>query len=95
MAKVWNNKGSLLGELGKLEEAIRCFDEAVKIDPQDISSLYNKGFILHKLGKQKEALKYFNQVLEIDLDFEPAKRLRKIFFFPNLKIYIITTHVHG
>jgi len=47
----WNNKGITLQNLGKNEEAIRCYDKALEIDPKDVDAWYNKGLSLNNLGK--------------------------------------------
>ena len=40
------DKGIALGKQGKLEEAIKCFDEALKIEPEDVDAWHNKGIVL-------------------------------------------------
>lgn len=44
-------KGAKLLALEKYEEAIKCFDEAIRIDPTDWIPWYNKGYTLLKWGK--------------------------------------------
>jgi tetratricopeptide (TPR) repeat protein len=56
-------KGSVLSRIDKYEEAVKCYDEALKIEPKNIQVLYNNcksiclnlGNILNKLD-----LKYIN-----------------------------------
>lgn len=33
-AKAWNNKGIALDDLGRKEEAIKCYDKALEINPK-------------------------------------------------------------
>ena len=51
----WNDKGIALDELEKYAEAIACFDEAIKLDPEYLLALYAKGNLLRKLGRDEEA----------------------------------------
>lgn len=44
-------KGTSLSSLEKYAEAIRCFDKALEIDPNDTNSWYKKGNALFELGK--------------------------------------------
>jgi tetratricopeptide (TPR) repeat protein len=62
----WYNKGNLLAELDRNEEAIRLFDIALKIDPKNVDALAFKGCSLHEMGKYDEAIKCFDTVLEVD-----------------------------
>ena len=39
---VWYSKGDVLNRLGRYEDAIRCYDKALKLDPQDARAWYNK-----------------------------------------------------
>ncbi len=54
--------------LGKEEEAIKIFDRALEIKPDDYDSLRSKGVSLSKLGKEEEAIKLFDRALEIKPD---------------------------
>ena len=49
------DKGVDLDDLNKPEEAIKAYDKAIEINPQDSLSWYGKGEILVKLGKSDEA----------------------------------------
>ena len=45
----WNNKGYALAELGQHEEAIECYDKAIRIDPEYYNAWFNKGNSLVEL----------------------------------------------
>jgi uncharacterized protein YjbI with pentapeptide repeats/Tfp pilus assembly protein PilF len=60
-ANTWHNKGRNLFNLGKYEEAVKAYDEALKIDPKYTPSYVNKGISLEMLGRYKEAKDSFNK----------------------------------
>jgi Flp pilus assembly protein TadD len=62
---VWFNKGIALAELDKLDEALKCFEKAIEIDPKDARAWSNKGIALDSLGKADEALKSFNKAKKL------------------------------
>ena len=45
----WYNKGIALDNLGKYDEAIKAYDEAIKLDPNDAVAWNNKGVALFSL----------------------------------------------
>ncbi|MEQ8189956.1 MAG: tetratricopeptide repeat protein [Candidatus Eremiobacterota bacterium] len=62
----WNNKGNALYKLKKYEEAIKCYDKALEIDPDYAYAWFNKGNALNRLEKDEEAIKCYDKALEID-----------------------------
>ncbi len=52
--------------VGKSEEAITCFDKALKLNPNETNALYNKGNVLVKLGKFGDAMNAYQRLLNID-----------------------------
>jgi tetratricopeptide (TPR) repeat protein len=63
------NKGGVLTELGRNEEAVECFDKALEIDlgqPWAWLYLVSRWRSLDCLGRRKEALACLDKVLEID-----------------------------
>lgn len=61
-----NNKGINLYNLRRLDEALDCFNKAIRMYP-NIETAYNgKGDVLKKMGKLEEALKCYNKSLEIN-----------------------------
>lgn len=71
-AAVWNNKGGSLAALGRHEEAIRCYDTALEIDPQSPKTWNNKGSAPSALGRRDQALECFDRALAIDPRFAMA-----------------------
>lgn len=79
---ILNNKGLALAYLGDYENSYKVFEEAVKINPQDlgtkikrkkvseilIEEYTHKGYDKLKNGNYNGAIKYFNKLLEIKPD---------------------------
>jgi tetratricopeptide (TPR) repeat protein len=65
-ADEWNEKGCDLGDQGKHQEAIKCFDKAIEIEPNDIDAWNGKGNALYCLGKYDEAIRCYDKALDID-----------------------------
>jgi tetratricopeptide (TPR) repeat protein len=65
-AVFWNNKGGSLATLGRHEEAINCYDQALAIDPRFAAVWNNKGISLADLGRRAEATSCYDQALAID-----------------------------
>ena len=60
------NKGFSLDWLGKSQDAIACFDRAIKINPRFADAWYNKGAVLGRFGKHREAIACYDKALEIN-----------------------------
>ena len=67
---VWNNKGLALNSLGKYDEAIKCYDKAIEIDPDDADTWNNKGLALNSLGNDDEAKKCYDRSKKLGSDGE-------------------------
>src|SRR5450830_616812 len=68
----WNNKGGSLNSLGRYEEAILCYDQALELDPRCIAAWNNKGSSLYNLESYQEALNCCDKALELDPRHEVA-----------------------
>ena len=53
-AAAWNNRGSVLAQLKRLDEALASYDRALAIDPDYVTALINRGnaqnVVFHKAG---------------------------------------------
>ena len=45
--KAWINKGEILAQLKRYDEAVRAFDAAIEINPNLFEVWYNKGLALY------------------------------------------------
>lgn len=55
-ADAWYNKGVQLLDSGSSEEAIKCFDKALEINPRNADAWYNKGCSFYVPGRFDEAI---------------------------------------
>lgn len=55
LAAAWNNKGLILYNQGKYDEAIQAYDKAIKLDPKDADPWNNKAIVFKALGRIAEA----------------------------------------
>lgn len=60
-------KGNILMEEAKRpEEALEAFDEALKLNPEDKTSLMYKAYILNDLHRYNESIEVYEKVAELD-----------------------------
>ena len=64
-AAVFRNRGNVLVELGRTEEAILSFQGAVAQNPQDHLALGNWGLALKALGRREKAVEAFKKAIGI------------------------------
>jgi len=62
----WYNKGVLLLELERWEEALSCFERALEINPTRTDAWTNKGSVLLKQSRMEEAISCFETALEFN-----------------------------
>jgi tetratricopeptide (TPR) repeat protein len=68
---LWYFKGELFERLGKLDEALKCYEKVIELQPHYVKALLSKARIHEKKGEVEEAIKYYNKALEnrhIDLE---------------------------
>ena len=63
------NLGLLKFRSGKLDEAEKQFQQALKVNPRSAVSYNHMGIILRGKGDFKEARKYYEKALDIDPDY--------------------------
>ncbi len=62
-------KGVALLNLGNYEEAIKCYDKAIEIEPNNAEAWNNKGIVLGRLSKYEEAIACYDKAIEIEPDY--------------------------
>jgi len=55
------------------ENAIREFQEAAQIDPENANAYYFMGYAYYKLKDMKKAMEVFDQAYEVDAKYSPMK----------------------
>lgn len=63
--EIWIERGKKKYQIGRLDEAINCFNEALEIDPENIDAWNNKVGPLMRLGRDKEASIAFSKVIAL------------------------------
>jgi tetratricopeptide (TPR) repeat protein len=61
-----HNRGFIFSVNRDYENAIKSFDEAIKIYPQDTDAWFGKGFVLYLQGKFDEAIKAYDEAIKIE-----------------------------
>jgi|GEM_PF-5785396 len=62
----WNNKGVVYSIMEKYNEAIKCYEEAIKLNPYYAGAWNNKGNVYDEMKEYNKALECYNKALEID-----------------------------
>jgi tetratricopeptide (TPR) repeat protein len=67
-----DDKGYILYELGRYNESVAIFEEALSLTPDDPDAWYGKGIALLELDLYKEAMASFSQAINLDSEFSDA-----------------------
>ena len=62
----------LSDHLGKYDEAIKAYDEAINLDPKLASAWNNKGNVSLSQGKYDEAIQAYDKAIKLDPKLAPA-----------------------
>jgi tetratricopeptide (TPR) repeat protein len=68
----WFHKGYQASEAGNLDEAIRCYKNAIAIDPNYAPAYNNLGGIYGNKGMLDDAIVEYNKAIDIDPDYTLA-----------------------
>ena len=59
----YQRKGSLLENLGRMEESLECYDEALEINPQYAPLYYFKGKVLADLNRMEDSISCYTKLI--------------------------------
>ena len=65
-------KGDLYGELGRAEEAIKCYDKVIRLNPDHHYAYAGKANELAILRKHKEAIKCYDVAISLKPDWDES-----------------------
>lgn len=65
-AHTWDTLGVVLSRVGRHEEAVRPYDQAVALNPLSANYHYNRAAALQFLGRMQEAAEGYRRVAELD-----------------------------
>ncbi|WP_048059104.1 tetratricopeptide repeat protein [Methanococcus vannielii] len=71
--KVWSDRGSAYAKLGRYNEAIICYENALKADPKNVEYWFIKGNYYYRLKQYNDSLDCYNTALKIDPNYKSAK----------------------
>ena len=70
------NTGIVLADMGRLEEAIECFDRVLEKEPKHPGACFVKGLAMMQKARFKDAIELFDRALEVYPDFKEAKEAK-------------------
>ncbi|MFP3159458.1 MAG: protein kinase family protein [Hydrogenobaculum sp.] len=65
-AEIWHRKGLELQKLKRYNEALKCFDKATQLEPNNANYWYSKGILLKYLNRYEEALQSFDKAIQLE-----------------------------
>jgi len=65
-AQQWLEEGNALRNLKRSQEALAAYEQAIRLDPNDIYAYRGKGWSLYYLQRYEEALSAFDQAIRLD-----------------------------
>ncbi|KER09216.1 MAG: hypothetical protein HY22_13195, partial [[Candidatus Thermochlorobacteriaceae] bacterium GBChlB] len=71
-SSAWYNRGNVLANIGRLEDAIESYRMTLKYEPQDVPSLFNIATAFEELGDYDQAITHLKKCLAIDMDYADA-----------------------
>ena len=70
--RIWDNYGFELTQIGEYEEAMKAFNESLRINPKNRSARVNRAWILRKAGKVELGRSELRRLLAEDPSYEQA-----------------------
>ena len=80
LATEWNEEGTRIGTtidafwdptgMRRKEQSLKCYDEAIKLDPECFNAWFNKGGVLGELEKYEESITCFHKAIQLNTQKE-------------------------
>jgi len=71
-AELHNNYGVMLGQMGRREEALSCFKQAIRLKPDYAAAYGNQGAALEEMQHYSEALESYLQAIRLSPNYAEA-----------------------
>jgi tetratricopeptide (TPR) repeat protein len=71
-ASAWNSEGASLVDQEKYKEAIKAYDEAIRIDPNYAEAWFNKGVAYDRQSNSSDAIGAYNKATDINPQYAEA-----------------------
>jgi Putative Zn-dependent protease, contains TPR repeats len=66
-AEIWHSKGLELEKLKRYNEALRCYDKAIQLEPNNANYWHRKGYVLLiDLKRHEEALRCYDKAIQLE-----------------------------
>jgi len=65
LSHTWLYRGWIYEKMGKLTDAMDCWDRALSLNPNKVEALYSKGKALCKIGQCNEGAKYLDECIAL------------------------------
>jgi tetratricopeptide (TPR) repeat protein len=85
-AEVFNNRGAILQQMKRYQEALASYDQAITLKPGYANAHHNRASTLKKLGRYDEALVGFDQAIALKPDHVESHHNRAV-ILQDLKRY--------
>ena len=72
LAIAYNNRGNAFSIMGQSEQAIKDYDESIRVDPNYANPFNNRGVARQKKGEYDRAIEDFNAAIGIDPNYANA-----------------------
>jgi tetratricopeptide (TPR) repeat protein len=74
-SQTWTNKRADFGNSGQYAEAIKAYDKAIEIKPQNSTGWYNRAHIYSLINNQDQSIINLNKAIELYSSYkEKAKK---------------------
>lgn len=86
-AALFSWKGEVLHKLGRFDEALKAFDNAIEEDEKSFGPHLKKGKALREMGRDEQALEEFNKALEFCSTLDQRIAREKVSTLTDLERY--------